>query len=209
MTSTRDSTTFHRNGHDYHVPFRHYSRRVHEALFFYGGDFSNFVGGPWEIRDYNGLVYLMNHYNPDEPVTQQFTAREIAQSTHLREYEALEHYIQANKASGREDHDYIADQLGPRAAKWAGQKRAMDSRGVVIRPDWEEIKYDVLLVGLRVKFADPHYRAVLLSTRDRFIAEDSPSDDIWGIRSRDGGYNGDNLLGKGLMQVRDEIRVES
>ena len=37
------------------------------------------------------------------------------------------------------------------------------------------------------------------------LAEDSPSDFVWGARDPHGGYGGQNLLGLALMQVRQEL----
>ena len=74
-------------------------------------------------------------------------------------------------------------------------------RNVELRPDWEDVKYDVMLKCLRAKYAIPYFRRQLLSTGYKEIREDSPTDRVWGWR--DGGQN---LLGKALMQVRAEIR---
>ena len=42
-------------------------------------------------------------------------------------------------------------------------------------------------------------------TQTRPLAEDSPSDFVWGARDSDRGYGGQNLLGLALMCVRDEL----
>jgi hypothetical protein len=170
----------------------HYSVRPSDALLFYGGPFSNFVGGPWEIRDYDGIVYLAQN----EKLKRD---REIAHSTHLVEYPTIEHYFQANKAITREAHDHIRTQHGPWQAKKAG-------RSTPLRSDWEEIKYGVMMIALRVKFSHEDFREILMATGNRLIAEDSPTDYVWGIRDAQGGYTGTNLLGKALMQIRDEVR---
>ncbi len=62
-----------------------------------------------------------------------------------------------------------------------------------------------MLCGLRGKFALEPYRSLLLLTHPRPLAEDSPTDYVWGCRDPQGGYNGENLLGLALMQVRDEL----
>ena len=48
-------------------------------------------------------------------------------------------------------------------------------------------------------------RSALLITYARPLAEDSPSDFVWGARDPDGGYGGRNLLGLALMCVRAEL----
>ena len=49
------------------------------------------------------------------------------------------------------------------------------------------------------------YRSALLLTQTRPLAEDSPSDFVWGASDSDRGYDGQNLLGLALMCVRDEL----
>jgi predicted NAD-dependent protein-ADP-ribosyltransferase YbiA (DUF1768 family) len=44
-----------------------------------------------------------------------------------------------------------------------------------------------------------------LLTHPRPLAEDSPSDFVWGCRDPQGGYGGQNLLGLALMRVRAEL----
>ncbi len=84
------------------------------------------------------------------------------------------------------------------AAKHAGRETGL-------RPDWEQVKVEVMLCGLRGKFALEPYRSGLLLTHPDPLAEDSPSDFVWGARDRDGGYAGQNLLGLAVMRVRDEL----
>ena len=65
-----------------------------------------------------------------------------------------------------------------------------------------------MLCALRGKFALEPYHSALLLTHPHPLAEDSPSDFIWGARDRDGGHGGENLLGLALMRVRDELIAE-
>lgn len=109
-------------------------------------------------------------------------------------YRTVEHYFQAMKAANEGDHDWVAYSQSCATAKMRGRK-------ITLRPDWEEVKYDVMLAGLRAKFLDPKYSKFLLDTGDAIIREDSPTDFEWGYRN-----NGKNLLGKALMQVREELR---
>lgn len=71
-------------------------------------------------------------------------------------------------------------------------------------PNWTHRSMDVMLAVLRAKFsANEHCRAVLLSTEDAILVENSPIDAFWGV-GKDG--NGQNWLGKLLMQVREELK---
>lgn len=112
----------------------------------------------------------------------------------FHEYPTVEHAFQAAKAVTDDDHQEIRMAPSPSIAKTIGRR-------IKLRPDWEEMKYEIMLDLLRAKFAIPYFRSELLATGDREIREDSPTDRVWG--ARDGGQN---LLGKALMQVRSEIR---
>lgn len=111
-------------------------------------------------------------------------------------YNTVEHAFQAAKTRRREEHEKIRTAPGPSFAKQWGRR-------VGLRPDWEEVKYEIMVECLRAKFALPQFKRVLLATGEREIREDSPTDFIWGYRN-----NGQNLLGKALMQVREEIKAE-
>ena len=114
-------------------------------------------------------------------------------------YPTVEHRFQAMKATTLDDHLRIAGMPRPYSAKAAG-------RLVPLRPDWKDVKVDVMLEALRAKFEIPHFRAALLSTGRRYIYEDSPTDAQWGLwNARAGSWTGLNLLGEALMQVRSEI----
>lgn len=81
---------------------------------------------------------------------------------------------------------------------------------------WSERRFDIMLVALRLKFGqNEHLKAHLLSTGTKMLYEASHRDAIWGIGY---GYKqaqqlppeqyGQNLLGKALMIVRDELSQE-
>lgn len=80
---------------------------------------------------------------------------------------------------------------------------------------WDEIRYDKMVEVLRYKFAEPAMKKILLGTGDKILAEASPYDKIWGIgldksqawRTPPQHWKGKNLLGKALMQVRDEFKT--
>ena len=56
-----------------------------------------------------------------------------------------------------------------------------------------------------LRYRTEPYRSALPLTHPRPLAEDSPSDFVWGARDSDRGYGGQNLLGLALMCVRDEL----
>jgi len=115
------------------------------------------------------------------------------------EYPTVEHAYQAQKATTDMVRKLIEDQPTPGKAKRMG-------RVITKRSDWEEIKYDIMVGCLREKFKIPEYKEILLGTGDEELIEDASQwdDQVWG-RGKYG--NGKNLLGKALMQVREEIRA--
>lgn len=87
----------------------------------------------------------------------------------------------------------------PAKAKRLGQK-------LTLRSDWEDVKESKMLKVLRAKFQQSaHCREVLLSTGDKYIEETNWwGDNYWGKCDA----HGLNILGKLLMQIREELRKE-
>jgi len=89
--------------------------------------------------------------------------------------------------------------LPPNKAKRAGKK-------LELRPDWEAIKIPVMEILIRKKFQNPELKAKLLATDDKPLIERNHwGDTFWGICNEEG----ENHLGRILMQVRDELRAGS
>ena len=111
-------------------------------------------------------------------------------------FPTMEHYFQASKADNQNDYLRIAHAPTPGDAKRLG-------RHIQLRRDWEEVKEDVMLNGLRKKFADPELRDLLLATGDEELVEGNYwGDTYWGVCNG----VGKNRLGYLLMQVREEIK---
>lgn len=104
---------------------------------------------------------------------------------------------------------YLARQSSDTRYTWqqALQPLVQQSKrdGVAPRADWDDVKCDMMLMCLRIKFrGNAHCRSVLLRTGDAVLVEASVRDWYWG-EGRD--RQGQNMLGKLLMQVRSELRV--
>lgn len=115
-----------------------------------------------------------------------------------------ESYFAACKASDRETFRKILA-MAPAAAKAAG-----GPQGIIgdLRPDWEQIKYAVMLTTARAQFSLPAWLALLLSTGNATLCERSTRNDAeWGgwDQATDA-YTGRNLLGVALMHARAELR---
>jgi predicted NAD-dependent protein-ADP-ribosyltransferase YbiA (DUF1768 family) len=67
------------------------------------------------------------------------------------------------------------------------------------------VKFEVMLCGLRGKFALEPYRSALLLTNPKPLAENSPTDFVWGCRDPQGGHARQNLLGLALMHILGEL----
>jgi len=79
------------------------------------------------------------------------------------------------------------------------------------RPDWDEVKFDVMQWCLEVKLVQNwnRFSALLNSTEKKLIVEYTPDDKVWGAKKIGNNYIGPNALGKLLMEVREKARQSS
>ena len=113
-------------------------------------------------------------------------------------YPSSEHAYMAAKTEVFAIRKQIAACATPAEAKKMG-------RSIKLRDGWEAMKYEVMLDILRSKFrgGDMQYR--LLLTGDAELVEGNWwGDKIWGVCLKTN--QGQNLLGKALMQVRAEMQ---
>lgn len=115
-------------------------------------------------------------------------------------YTTNEHFFQAMKSLNPKERQAITLAPTPGKAKRLGRK-------VSLRKDWEDIKEEVMLIGLRHKFSNPDLRSKLLATGSEELIEGTTwHDNYWGICNCEAcGGQGKNRLGKLLMQVREEL----
>src|SRR2546423_1625115 len=111
-----------------------------------------------------------------------------------------EHFFQAQKFAGTEYEEAIRLEKSPMIAARMGRNRKQP-----IRADWESIKDNIMREAVRAKFRQHgQLRETLLGTGDAKIVEHTENDRYWG----DGGDgSGENVLGRILMEVREELRV--
>lgn len=113
------------------------------------------------------------------------------------EYPTNEHYFQAAKARAPDVAQWIRQAPDPFLAKMAGRSLREHER----IPNWEQVKFETMKNGLRAKFSqNADLKEKLLATENAVLHEDSPTDMIWGAKGKD-------MLGKLLMQIREELRT--
>ncbi|MBI1386304.1 MAG: DUF1768 domain-containing protein [Rhizobiales bacterium] len=122
----------------------------------------------------------------------------------------VEHYYQAQKSPAPDYRAAILGAATPGRAKrlaappGAPRRISKDSwfkaHDTLPRPDWHDIKLDVMRRADFAKFTqNPDLGALLLATGDAELIEDSPSEPFWGT-GPDGA--GQNWAGRVLMEIR-------
>lgn len=119
------------------------------------------------------------------------------------EYPTNEHFFQAMKTLDQEERKKIAAAATPGKAKRMG-------RQVQLREDWEEVKEDMMRLGVTFKFqAHPDLAIKLIETSDSYLIEGNTwCDQTWGSCNclRHKNIPGRNLLGQILMEEREKLK---
>lgn len=114
-----------------------------------------------------------------------------------------EHLFQAWKfvTTDPDYADEIRRAISPKVAAAMGRDRSR-----LLRPDWEEVKDDVMRFAVLMKLIQhPKLQAKLLATGDRQIIEATTYDYYWGEGTNG---TGKNMLGVILMEHRDLLRQD-
>lgn len=156
-------------------------------------EFSNYYSRPFEV---DGVKFLNNeHYY---------------QSQKFNRKETQEYYLFILQADSPQKAKDMANQRpNYRGESWYinKNKKSLGKMNDVIRkykhlkirPDWDDVKVDTMMIGLFEKFNQhDDLKQLLMDTGDREIQEASPYDSFWGTAK-----NGKNMLGKLLMELRD------
>ena len=99
----------------------------------------------------------------------------------------------------------IIEQASPMTAKMKSKSHRRDSR-----PDWDQVRVNVMRWCLRVKLAQNwgKFCELLLATGDRPIVEESRKDSFWGAKPVDEHtLVGMNVLGRLLMELRETVKA--
>lgn len=113
-------------------------------------------------------------------------------------FNSNEQWYMVNKTTVPEEAQAILAAATPGDCKRIGKT-------VTLRSDWEQVKDQVMLDGLRMKFGQhADLRAKLIATGTRYLEETNTwKDTYWGVCNG----VGRNMLGILLMQVRAELSV--
>lgn len=115
-----------------------------------------------------------------------------------KRYASVEHAYQAHKSLDEGTHELIRKALRPGEAKKLG-------KAVQLRDDWETFKFKLMEDLVREKFRNPMLRLALIETGDAELIEGNTwNDTTWGVCRG----VGRNELGKILMKVREEVKLE-
>ncbi len=111
-------------------------------------------------------------------------------------FPTVEHAYQAAKTLNIADREAIARLDTPGAAKRYG--RILKP----LRPNWDNIRIEIMYTLLTEKFKDPFLRSCLLATGTEELVEGNDwRDRFWGVYAGEG----ENHLGQLLMRIRAEL----
>ena len=178
---------------------------IDQMLAFPGPDAGFQIAGPWDMPGtryfYAGPFSSFASFGEPVDLPAGYKGHTVGERC---EASCRESYFAACKASDRDTFSRILA-MAPAAAKAAG-----GPGGIIgdLRPDWEQIKYAVMLTAVRGQFSLPAWLALLLSTGNATLCERSTRNDAeWGgWDQRTDAYTGRNLLGVALMNGRAELR---
>jgi ribA/ribD-fused uncharacterized protein len=98
----------------------------------------------------------------------------------------------------------IFNEVSPMTAKMKSKKYLSISRN-----DWNKVRVSIMRWVLRAKLASnfQKFSQLLLNTGHQTIVEYSSKDDFWGAYLKEEVFVGQNVLGRLLMELREEIRT--
>lgn len=155
----------------------------------------------WSARDEYGFLsqWFVSQFTDEAGIT----------------YNCAEQYMMYQKAilfKDKEIAQKILAETSPKIIKAFGRHVANFDPAV-----WDKSKFDIVRTGNYLKFTqNKELKQKLLETKDAVLAEASPYDCVWGIGLSaadaasypNSAWRGENLLGKALMAVREDLVEE-
>lgn len=120
-----------------------------------------------------------------------------------REYISVEHAYVASKTL----NDVLRFEIS--AIPTAGKAKEF-GKFLDLRPDWEEVRVDIMRSLLKQKFNQAPYEEALISTgKEELVEGNKWHDNFWGsCICVNCGDKGKNMLGKLLMEIRGDLRQQ-
>jgi ribA/ribD-fused uncharacterized protein len=144
---------------------------------------------------------VINRFNNENKFLSNFQASTFFYKG--KKYASVEHAYQALKTLDPDEHEKVRNAVSPSQAKKFG-------KSLTLREDWDLVKSTIMLELLRLKFQNPFLRMKLIATGNAILIEGVTwHDTFWGVCNcpKHNG-EGQNVLGKLLMQVREEVKIE-
>ena len=118
------------------------------------------------------------------------------------EYSSVEHAYMSAKSNDPPWKKICSDpNIKPGEIKKLG-------RNIKLRPNWDNIKFDIMKECLKQKFSQEPFRTKLLKTGNQNIQEGNRwGDEIWGVNLNRIPNRGENHLGRLIMEIRKEHRA--
>ena len=184
--------------------------------------------------DYINYIFFYSHNrdkysdNKDRAVFSQWRYSKFTDEDGIT-YNSGEQYMMYHKAVLMKDFDtakkilsiniYDPKEKNESKVNFSKIKKIKDLGRIVANFDehlWNENKVNIVRRGNLLKFSqNDDLKQILLTTRDKIIMEASPFDKIWGIGLSESDAkkidpknyekSGQNLLGKSIMWVRDQL----
>lgn len=166
-------------------------------------------------KDAMDIVMFFGHTSKDCKLTKACFSQWYNKSFTNNEYRycCMEQFMMSKKAEIFGDYQTLYEIMesdDPKTIKRYGREvKGFDEK------IWNKAKYWIVVNGNYHKFIqNKDLRDFLFSTGDKVMAEASPYDGIWGIKLPESlidsrypeKWQGENLLGFALMEVRDELR---
>lgn len=120
-------------------------------------------------------------------------------------YACSEAAFQAAKCANEEERKLFTNIDGFTAKKLGGIY-GYNGHKIVLRPDWNDVSYDIMRQVITAKFSNEALAAKLLATGDEELVEGTKRDRLWGAVWNGTAWEGENRLGKILMETRQNIR---
>lgn len=151
------------------------------------------------INNFSGIhAFLSNFFDiPQNIEIEGMFYPNVENAFHaMKSLDYAERFLFTSRDPGEEPRE-----LTPGQAKRAGKK-------LILRPDWEEVKFEVMEQCLRKKFSLEPFNKLLADTGEEYLLEGNiHHDNIWGscLCPYCIDVKGQNHLGRLLMKIRKEI----